>query len=94
MITPFVPTSVGNGHKTVTTAGTRVQLANIACKAVSIAAKADNTGKMYLGDSSVDATNGRILEPGESIDIAIDNLNRFYLDSEVDGEGISALWVA
>lgn len=94
MITPFVPTSVGCGQKTVTTAGTRVQLADIACKAVSIAALDSNTGVIYLGDSSVDSTNGRILEPRDSIDLAIDNLNRLYIDSEVNGESISALWIS
>ena len=94
VITPFVPTSAGNGQQDVTTAGTRVQLSAQACKAVSIAAKAANTGDIYLGDSGVTSANGRILEPGDTIDLSIDDLSRLYIDSEEDGEGISYLWVS
>ena len=94
LITPFVPTSAGSGQTTVTTAGTQVQLPAQACKAVSIAARPANTGNIFLGDSTVDSATGRILQPGDAVDLAIDNLNRLYIDSAVNGEGVSYLWVA
>lgn len=94
VITPFTPTSSGSGQLNVTTAGTRVQLPSQACKAVSIAAKPANTGNVYLGDSSVTSANGRILDAGDTIDLAIDDLSRLYIDADTDGEGISYLWVS
>jgi hypothetical protein len=94
VVTPFTPTSVGSGQATVADAGTRAQLTAQACKAVSIAANPDNTGNIFLGDVTVSSANGRILAPGDAVDLAIDNLNRLYIDAAVDGEGISYLWVA
>ena len=94
LITPFVPTSVDSGQATVTTAGTQVQLPTQAVKAVSIKAKSTNTGLIYVGDSGVTSSNGYILSAKEAVDFAIDNLNRIYVDSSVNGEGVSYLWVA
>ena len=91
---PFAPTSTGSGQATVADAGTRAQLTAQACKAVSIAANPDNTGNIFLGDVTVSSANGRILAPGDAVDLAIDNLNRLYIDAAVDGEGISYLWVS
>ena len=93
VISPFTPTSVGSGQKTVAVAGTREQLTAQAFRAVSIAANPDNTGNIFLGDVTVSSANGRILKPGDAIDLAIDNLNRLYIDAAVSGEGISYLWV-
>jgi hypothetical protein len=94
VITPFTPTSTGNDQVTVAAAGTAEQLPDQSCKAVSIAALPTNTGYVYLGDSGVDSTNGRVLAAGDAIDVAIDNLNRLYVDADVNGEGISYLWVS
>jgi hypothetical protein len=92
--TPFVPTSVGAGQLAVPTAGLGVQLPSKACKAVSIAARGTNTGNIYLGDYTADSTHGRILGPGDAVDLAIDNLSRLYINASVNGDGISYLWVA
>ena len=94
VITPFTPITTASGQATVADAGTRVQLPDQACKAVSIAAKPANTGNIFLGDVTVSSANGRILAPGDAVDIAIDNLAQFYIDAAVDGEGISYLWVS
>ena len=84
------PATVISTGQVVTNAGARVQLnANLPCMVVSIAAKPANTGNVFLGDVTVTSANGRILAPGASIDIAIDNLNRIYLDVAVNGEGVS-----
>ncbi len=94
LINPFSSTSLGNGHKTVTTAGTQVQLSAQACKAVSLKALAANTGFIYVGDSNVDSSTGYELDAGDVLDLAVDNLNRIWLDASVSGEGISFLWVS
>ena len=86
------PTTPKSGQETVTTAGTAVQLAAQACKSVSVKALAGNTGKIYVGDSSVSSADGYELSPGEPIDMAIDNVNRLYIDAAVDGEGVC--WLA
>lgn len=91
-LSPF--TTVANGHKTVTDAGTAEQLADVACVAATIKALPGNTNNIYLGDSGVDDTNGHVLAPGDAVNVAIDNLNRFYIDADSDGEGISYLVVS
>ncbi len=87
------PTTIATAKKTVTTAGTQVQFGNNACKAVSIKALAGNTGKIYVGKSDVASTDGYELSAGEAIEFAIDNTNRVWIDSSVDGEGVTYLWV-
>jgi len=86
----------------VTTAGTRVAL-SATKKLVSklwIKAKSANTGLIYLGDSTVSSTVGFVLSAKEEIDLfavyAKDNyvvdLNEIYIDSSVNGEGISVAY--
>ncbi|MEE8346812.1 MAG: hypothetical protein V3S20_05650 [Dehalococcoidia bacterium] len=88
------PTTLHNGVVTVTTAGTRVQFSNQAVIGVSIKADPGNAGVLYLGDSGVDSSNGRVIEAGGVVDLAIDNLNRLYVDSAEDGDKLSYLAVA
>jgi len=85
-------TGIGHGVKTVTTAGTDVVLAaSTACKWVIIQAQTDNTSKIAVGATGVDATiatgTGILLDPGDVITILDDNLADIYLDSLVSGEG-------
>lgn len=86
-------TSINQGIKTVTTAGTDVALAgSTACKTVTVQAQTDNTGLIAVGGSGVDATeatgNGVILYPGDSYEFDIDNLSKVFIDSTVNGEGV------
>jgi len=84
------PTTIYNGKKTVTTATTRVALASSqAVKSVTIKALIANTGTIYVGDSTVAAANGFALVAGDSISLDIGNLATIYLDSSVDGEGVT-----
>lgn len=87
------PNTVVNGQRAVTTAGTRVALAGASTPVVSVTIKAlsTNTGLIYVGDSTVDSTNGFVLASGDSASSDIDNLTDIYLDSSVDGEGVSYL---
>lgn len=92
--TETVPTTIYNGKKTVTTAGTRVTLASSqAVKSVTIKALSTNTGFIYVGDTSVASTNGLQLEAGETISLDIANLNTVNLDSSVNGEGVTYIGV-
>lgn len=89
-----VPTTVFNGKTSVTTAGTRVTLAAAqAVKGVTIKALSTNTGFIYVGNASVAAANGLQLRAGESVSLAIANLNTVNLDSSVNGEGVTYLGV-
>ena len=88
-------TTVSTAQVVVAVAGVRQQIhAGLACAVVSIAANPANTGNIFLGNVGVAAANGRILAPGDVIDMSIDNLNRLYIDAAVNGEGISYLALA
>lgn len=93
------------GPTTVTTAGTRVQLSNTANKVrrIQFAARAANTGRMFIGDSSVSATASGwelttevaarakgtlVLDFGNGSVL----LSVFYVDSTVNAEILD--WVA
>jgi hypothetical protein len=90
-----IPSSIGDGTKTVTTAGTRVQLGgNVACKKITMTALDTNTGKIYWGGATVSATSGAYIYAGQTQVIDIDNLNKVYLDSGVNGEGVNYSYVA
>lgn len=86
-------TGIGDGVKTVSTAGTDEVLAgSTSCKKVVIQAQTDNTGLIAVGANGVDATvatgTGILLSAGDSIELEIDNLSDIYVDSTVSGEGV------
>ena len=83
-----------NGQTTVAVAGTRVQLPTAAGVAASIKALPSNTGNIFLGDAAVASANGHVLAAGDAVNVAIDNLNRFWIDAAVNGEGVSHLVVS
>lgn len=92
-----IPTALGDGRKVVTTAGTRVTLGGaVACKKVTIQALATNTDVVVIGGSTVVAAEltrqGIALTPFNSIIMQIDSLDDIYLDSVIDGEGVSYLY--
>lgn len=90
-LSPF--TVVVNGQDTVTAAGTAEQLPTNTAIAVTIKALPANTGNIFLGDSAVSSANGHVLGAGDAVNVAIDNLNRLWIDSAVNGEGVSWLLV-
>lgn len=86
------PSTLLNNKVTVTTAGTRVALAgSTSIKSVSVKALSTNTGKIYLGNSTVASTNGMQLDAGDSATVEIDNLSKVFIDSDVNGEGVTYL---
>lgn len=87
---PAAPTTIYNGNKTVTSAGTRVTLASSqAVKSVVIKALIANTGVIYVGDGSVASTTGFVLAAGDTVTLDIANLATVNLDSSVSGEGVT-----
>jgi LysM repeat protein len=88
---------------TVTTAGTRVQVSgsDLYVYSVSVQAKKANTGKIYVGDSSVSSSRGYQLEPGEVITLnGFDgkateefNVTDLYVDATVNGEGVHVTYL-
>lgn len=83
--------TIGDGSKDVTTAGTRVQLSasSVACKKVYIQAKVGNTGIIYVGGSTVASGRGIELYPTNTITLTVSNLNLVYIDSSVNAEGVT-----
>lgn len=88
-------TSLGTGRKVVATAGTAETLvaASTPSLLVTITALSSNTDTVVIGGASVVAAigtrQGTPLEPGDSVDSSIDDLQKLYVDSVVNGEGVS-----
>jgi len=81
-----------SGQKNVTAAGTQVALgATQEYKEINIIAKSTNTGNIYIGDSTVDSTNGAILPAGGFVTLPFVDIADVYIDSAVNGEGVS--WI-
>ena len=73
----------------VTTAGTQVALGSGIVYNLKIKAKTGNVGFIYLGGSSVSSVNGRDMLPGEEVNLDYANLALVYIDSDINGEGVS-----
>lgn len=87
-----------HGQKNVTTAGTAVQLPSVSVPngfQLTIIAKTGNTGYIYLGkskalaESATDRFDG--LSAGLAVSLKITNANLVWVNSSVNGEGVSYL---
>lgn len=87
-------TILGQGNRTVATAGTDVVLStsSVPCKRVTIEAYRANTGTIAVGGTGVDAAasngTGMTLAAGEAVSMNVSNLNQVYIDATVSGEGV------
>ena len=93
-IPDYVPSTIGSGRQTVATAGTAVSLASsLAIGEVIIVAEFNNTGIIVVGDSGViadEATRiGVPMNPGDATIITIDNINKIYIDSTINSDGVT-----
>jgi hypothetical protein len=93
--------AIEDGRTNVTTAGTRVQLTTNSSVPgeVTIIALTENTSQVYVGDISVVAltgatTRGVPLYPGDSVTFYKTKLSDLYLDSRVNGEGVTYIYGA
>jgi len=88
-------TSIADGRKVVTTAGTSVTLVSStqASNYVIVTAETDNTGIISVGGSTVIASlstrRGTPLSPGDSVLIKTTDLINIYIDSTVNGDGVT-----
>jgi len=89
-----VPGTPYNNQFTVATAGTAVQLQSSANLSLTIKALAGNTGLIYVGDSSVDSSNGFELSAGDSVSIAVSQNNLIWIDASVSGEKVCVIAVS
>lgn len=94
-------------RKTVTTAGTAVALvaSKTMVRGVMIQAETDNTGKIYVGDSSVSSSDCAVdLVAGNAVSLDAPNMGigeaesfdlaLVYIDSSVNGDGVNvSYWV-
>lgn len=92
-VTRTLPSSLGDGRKTVTTPGTAVALAaSTACRRVVVTALPDNTELVVAGGSGVVAAvatrTGRPLAPGACTVFEIDNVSKVFVDAVTAGEGV------
>ena len=63
-------------------------------KMVTIKADKSNTDAVYIGfDPAMTVNTGLPLDPGESIDIVIDDLSKLYALSQSTAQKIYVLWV-
>lgn len=82
--------SLKGAIENVTTAGVRVQFPDYACREITIIAKEENSGVIYIGGSDVSSTvYGVKLKARDSITLKLSNTSLIHIDSSVDGEGIS-----
>lgn len=87
--------NMASGNKSVTTAGTRVQLISTATQAkrLDITANIGNTDVVTIGDSTVvGAQSGRKGVPignGNTYTFGITDLSLIYIDSISNGDGVS-----
>jgi len=90
-------------QKKTVTAGTRVALSATKklVKKLKIKALVGNTGAIFLGDVTVAAATGYQLAAGAEIDL-VDmfykegdtvDLNKIYIDSAVNAEGVSLVYI-
>lgn len=88
------PVVIVNGGKTIAVTGTAVVIAlSTSCQAVLVVANSDNTDSVFVGNSTVTndydtATSGYELQPGATVGIAINNLNKVYVNGTA-ADGVS-----
>lgn len=88
---------IAHGQTSVTSNGTAEQLNGGSSQsvpdgqAVAITAGSDNTGNIYIGDSTVNDTNGFILGPSAGVTLQTDDVTNIYVDSDDNGDSVS--WI-
>lgn len=93
-------TAGGEGQQEVAAAATPEQLAaNQACTSVAITAQIGNTKQVAIGFSNAvrataGAEIGMQLQPGDTVVYNVDNLNKIWVDAQVNGEGVSFTYTA
>lgn len=87
------PKNIYSGKVNVAISGTEVILGSAIISSVTIKALSANTGIIYVGAGGVSSANGFQLAAGDTVSIDISNLATVWIDSSVNGEGITYLAV-
>lgn len=84
--------SITTGEKTVTTAGTAVQMPDVEVPEgfeATITAKHFNVGRVYIGGTKAEAeAHHPGLGPDDVFHEYVTNLNAIWIDADNDGEGV------
>lgn len=88
-----IPSAIYNGQETVDAAGTAqaIGTSQALISGVTVKALAGNSGIVYVGNSSVDSTNGFELSAGEEKFIEVDNVAKVFIDAATNDDGVS--WI-
>lgn len=86
-----IATSIGDGSKTVTTAGTAERLTTTAtpCLRVIVTGKELNAGQVYIGGSTIATGRGIPLAPLQATVLDIDDVSAIYVDADNNGDGVT-----
>lgn len=87
------PKTIYSGKINVTISGTEVILGTGVISSVTIKALSANTGVIYVGAGGVSSANGFQLAAGDTLSIDISNLATVWIDSSINGEGVTYLAV-
>ena len=87
-------TTVTNGVKNVALAATpeAIGATTTLTAGVLVQAEVGNTDYVYVGDSSVDATNGLELDAGDSVFYPVDDPANLYICVSVNTESVRYAW--
>jgi hypothetical protein len=92
-------TTLSSGRTTVTSAGTAVQLTATDTPVlwVTVTALTSNTSQINVGGSEVKAATGATergipLLAGDAVDFDVNNLTDVWIDSRVNGEGVTYVY--
>lgn len=86
---------MGSGQTMVPTAGTAVALAtNTSTTSITLRAFATNTGNIFVGTTGVTSSTGFILSADETVSLDLDNLDKVFINSAVNSEGVSYIYLA
>jgi hypothetical protein len=99
-ITPVPPANTNTfktGQKTVTTAGTPVQLSSVSVPVkagtkLTVIAKPGNTGVIYFANSEAECVAGTYfdgLSAGLAHSFGVQDVQDIWIDASVNGEGVS-----
>lgn len=88
--------AVGELTKSVSTAGTAVQIDSNSCKRAFVQAMEDNSGVVVIGGSAVVAAQGTrkglALYPSQGQWFVVSNTNLLYIDSTQDGDTVTVFY--
>lgn len=92
------PSTIADGRKTVSSAGTAEALgASTTIRRLIVSALLTNEDVVVIGGSTVVAAAGTrrgiALLPGQSFDMSIDDINKVYVDSINSDEGVSFVYL-